>query len=455
MIGKYWLADSNFAKICDMVAKNDLICFTGAGISTTLKLKSGETAPDWKKLLTALSRSIDELSESEKNDLDVLLAGNPSGDRLIEASSILYNKDKDKFFNVLQRSVTLEEGETSETHRAILALRPRGILTYNYDNGHENSIQELPASVKREYAPETVLPSDSEKIRELLKGNLSKPFLLKAHGTFDKRETMVLTSESYRDLFNRYPYYKAFIQHIFTNYQLLVVGFGLSDPDFDILLQNMFSVFGSPIQEHVVIKHRRQKSPKDTLYRLRYGLNFLYVEDFGDIPQILRDASCHAGEVLNTILQDCVSPEIVTRGKAHENIRGLSVMGKKCLADILKARIEKNLAEEPEEHYSNNTENSELVYSYGVIAASAKDKAYKEFLITVVDRSCFSEPVAHALVNLRDLMDVDDLPKIEEWLKRFEVNHFIEDRDNPDENNRVHKYCEAIYYLVRAKYNVK
>ena len=166
------------------------------------------------------------------------------------------------------------------------------------------------------------MASDDKKIKELLKGNLSKPFLLKAHGTFDKRETMVLTSESYRDLFNRYPYYKAFIQHIFTNYQLLIVGFGLSDPDFDILLQNMFSTFGSPIQEHVVIKHKSQKSPKDTLYRLRYGLNFLYVEDFEDMPLILRDASCHAGEILKKILKDCISPKIVERGEAHVNTCG-------------------------------------------------------------------------------------------------------------------------------------
>lgn len=454
MIEKYWLEDNNFAKICDMVAKNDLICFTGAGISTTLKLKNGGTAPNWKDLLTTLSQSIDELSDCEKKDIKILLSGNPSGDRLIEASSILYNKDKEKFLNTLQKSVTLEDGATSETHKTILALRPRGILTYNYDNGHENSIQSLPSNVKKEYFPETVLPSDDKKIKELLKGNLSKPFLLKAHGTFDKRETMVLTSESYRDLFNRYPYYKAFIQHIFTNYQLLIVGFGLSDPDFDILLQNMFSTFGSPIQEHVVIKHKSQKSPKDTLYRLRYGLNFLYVEDFEDIPFILRDASCHAGIILKKILKDCISPKIVERGEAHVNIRSLSIMGKKCLADILRKRIEKNLTEETERLYSKNTENSELVYSYGEIAVSTKDESYKEFLINVVDRSRFSEPVAHALVHLRDLMDTDDLPKIEGWLKKFEINHFIKDENNPDENNRVHKYCEAIYYLVRAKYGV-
>ena len=62
--------------------------------------------------------------------------------------------------------------------------------------------------------------------------------------------------------------------------------------------------------------------------------------------------------------------------------------------------------------------------------------------------------MAHALVHLRDLMNTDDLPKIEGWLKKFEINHFIKDENNPDENNRVHKYCEAIYYLVRAKYGV-
>lgn len=88
------------------------------------------------------------------------------------------------------------------------------------------------------------------------------------HGTAEDIESMVLTRESYRNLLNKYPYYKAFIQHVFTNYQLLIIGFGMSDPDFDSLLQNIFSVFGSPIQEHIVIKHKNEKTSKDTLYKL-------------------------------------------------------------------------------------------------------------------------------------------------------------------------------------------
>lgn len=442
--------NENFKKLCDIVAKNNLVCLTGAGISSGLKVKKYEKAPDWKDLLRNIQIRIEEeigLFDNEKDDLTELLSEEAVGDQLIEAASILYSKNKDIFYEALVDSVDLDKGETSSTHKYILDLSPREIVTFNYDTGHENAMKECDVFDNWD----VILPKDNDAIINTLKNNMSSPFLFKAHGTVNEPETMVLTGTSYRSLFNQYPYYKAFMQHIFTNFNLLIIGFGLSDFDFDILLQNVFSIFGSPIQEHIVIKHIKDKSPKDTLFKLRYGLNFIYVDDFSDIPTILKESTTHPGHSLEKIMRDCIS-NYELRGKSHKEVRKLSDIGKKCLATMLEGKIKANIALEKIDGYSLNTETSEYVYTYGVIASSTKNKEYKEFLINeVVNKSNFSEPIAHALVHLRDVLEREEIRIVEKWLKDFKEKGFTPDTENPDPDNRVYTYCEAIYYLLKAK----
>jgi len=445
----------SFIQLCDLVANNNLICLTGSGVSKRLRNKAGDELPSWFELLTKIKMAIEKsctasFSATEKADLKKLIRKKASGDELIEASSILHEKDKDTFRSVLKDSVDLKEKSFSATHMELLSLCPRGIITYNYDVGHENALD----AINKLGEWEIILPDDKEKMIELIRSGLKKPFLLKAHGSVEKDESMVLTGTFYRELFNRYPHYKAFMQNVFTNYNLLIVGFGLSDPDFDSLLQNLFSVYGSPIQEHVVIRHKKERTPKDTLFRLRYGLNFLYVDEFDDIPILLHECTRHPGDKLNQILEQCISADIDVRDKAHEEVRKLSEVGNACLASILEERILQNIAEETTAGYSENTENSELVYTYGVTASSTKQKRYKQFLIDeVIGKSSFSEPIAHALVHLRDIMDhKTDIPLIEKWLRRFEKQDiFIEDKNNPDPDNRVYKYCDALLSVLKAK----
>ena len=447
-----WKNDRVFEMLCDFVAEGHLVCLTGSGISRGLKLKNEKVSPDWNELLRELTQAQtikDKLTEQQQKNLIDLLVDNAPGENLIEASSILFQADKDAFLDTLSSSVDLKEGETSQIHQKLLDLHPKGILTYNYDVAHENAIKANNAEDKWC----TVIPEDNDKIVEILKNKFEKNFLFKMHGSVKEKLSMVLTRESYRNLFIKYPYYKAFVQQIFTNYHLLIVGFRMSDPDFDMLLQNVFSTFGSPVQEHIVIKHINEKSPKDIVYTLRYGLNFLYIDDFSDIPDILQASTKTQGTIIKNILRNCVDTEISVRGKTHAEVRALSTAGKKCLAGVLENIIKKNIALEDTEGYNLNTETSEYVYTYGVLAVSTKEKHQKDFLIhEVMEKSKFSEPIAHALVHLRDILSLSDLEKVEEWKSKFKNPLFNTDRKNLDENNRVYKYCEAIYYLLLAKH---
>lgn len=119
-----WLEDNAFKMLCDFVAEGNLICLTGSGISRGLKLKNSKRAPDWNELLKELKDSLKGSFEDsdDYDNLTELLVNNAPGENLIEASSILYNIDKEAFLDTLVRSVDLEENETSETHKRLLDL---------------------------------------------------------------------------------------------------------------------------------------------------------------------------------------------------------------------------------------------------------------------------------------------------------------------------------------------
>lgn len=444
----YWRKMSVFNDLCEIVMQNRLVCLTGAGISKGLKLENGNSAPDWKELLLSINEKIDDkLDNEQKEDVRLLLENEPKGEELIEASTILRNADEDKFRKYLVESVKLEKGVFTETHMDLLNLDPNGIITYNYDEAHENSMDK--SSVKSNWT--ILMPHNEEKIKEIIINRFQHKFLLKAHGTVGDEESMVLTRDSYRDLFVKHPSYKAFLQNIFTNYQLLIIGFGFSDPDFDLLIKDIFSSYGSPIQKHIVIKHIREKSSMDTLYKLRYGMNYLYVEKFIDISLILKECAKDGGEYIENIIKQCLSEKLEERSKVHKEIRNLSIIGKKCLAGKLMTKIEKIVEEEKEPSYDRSTELSELVYSFGILLDV--DETYKQFLITnVIEKSIDSEPVAHALTLIASYLTLDDMDKIDKWINRFESNPFRKDPHNPDPHNRNLVYCEYLKVYVEAKY---
>lgn len=445
---KYWRENEAFDTLCEVVMQNRLICLTGAGISKGLKLEDGTKAPDWKELLAELTKSLDDkLSKEQKKDINKLLTDKAIGEELIEAATILKKVDKDLFNKYFTKSIKLEKGAYSDTHKQLLRLCPNGIITYNYDEAHENAMTDM-----GERGDWTVLtPYNETIIKEIILNRFEYKFLLKAHGTVNEEDNMVLTRDAYRDLFVKYPAYKAFLQNLFTNYQLLIVGFGFSDPDFDLLIKDIFSAYGSPIQKHIVIKHEKQKSSMDTFYKLRYGMSYLYVKNFADIPHILNDCISSGGRYMDDVVERCVSKEIKVRSKVHKEIRSMSLVGKRCLASKLIPKIKEIVGMEKQPAYDKSTELSELVYSFGQLLDV--DDAYKNFLIeNIIEKSIDSEPVAHALTTISSYLVMDDIKKIDKWEKRIKENPFRTDKNNPDPHNRTLIYCKYLKAYVEAKY---
>jgi hypothetical protein len=367
-------------------------------------------------------------------DCDQILADqSPPGSFLIEAASILRDGRADRFDSRLRELVTPEDGETSEAHRALAELTPRGYLTFNYDDAHENAV-----GLTTMVLPPLV-PSDEKGLRGVLQTRFAQPFLLKAHGSLHSPEPLVLSYESYRDLFVRQPAYRAFVQSLLTNFHLLIVGFGLSDPDFDLFVGSMASQFGSPLHEHVVIRHStHDRSAQEIELRRRYGIHTLYVDDYPHIPKLLRSAALAAGPRLRPTLEVAVrGASNHERASAHQALRALGPAGRRAiLAELLQM-----LASERDPHYV-----SEIAYTLGKVDA----RASKRTLIDIVDDpSPDPAPKARALTVLREVLEPADVPLIERWRQRFR-KQFI---DPNERGYRLVVYADYLAVYVPAKFN--
>ena len=87
------------------------------------------------------------------------------------------------------------------------------------------------------------------------------PFLLKAHGSlnssFPSSSPMNPTVNCLLNTLST----TCLFRFLLTNYNLLIIGFGLNDPDFDLFLNTIVSQFGSTLHKHIAIRHKKEKSP--------------------------------------------------------------------------------------------------------------------------------------------------------------------------------------------------
>lgn len=421
-----------FPMLCDIANGNSLVAMTGAGISSRLVARYGPgTLPGWYELIERLlHRFRAKLPIEDARDCDSILQEGTKapGSRLIEAASLLRKSCGARFDAAVRRENTPRVGQTSPTHRALLGLHPRGIITFNYDDAHENAAVGFRSKFR------LLLPAQEHAIRLALRQKLEGPFLLKAHGSIHGRAPLVLTYETYRDLLIRQPAYRAFLQAILTNYHLLIVGFGLADPDFDLFLNTIASTFGSPLQGHVVITHVDNSLPgREVELRRRYGIHTLLVKDFGEIPTLIDKAAKTAGPRLRSLLTQAIKGSLGERSRAHAGLRRLGPAGKECAQAWLRGR----LGNERGVHYR-----SELAYSLGVLDASGN----KGELMSIVESSRHSAPVARALTVLRPVLRPGDMKQIRGWTKKFQAKPL-----RGDPKNRLAAYCGYLEIYVPSK----
>jgi hypothetical protein len=449
-----WRLEPVFSRLCDLVASDRLVCLTGTGVSAKVpRASEGRPLPSWPQLIRELRdvvySSVDPAALREVDE--ILDSVWPSGRLLIQAAALLREASPEKFDEALLSAVTSKPGATSDTHLALCGLRPRGVMTFNYDSAHEAAAE----GAGFEYKVLTPAVEDQQEVVNVLADGFSVPFLLKAHGSIGRpSDSLILTAESYRELVVRRPAYRALVQHIFTEFHLLIVGFGMSDPDFDLLIDTLVDAYGAPIRDSVVIRHRREEGPGEVLLRRRYGISTLYVDSFADIPRILNDACSWPGPAMSAALSRSLSSGSTDeRSKAHAELRLLGPAGRALASATLRRELEGAIETGAEPKADFRT--SELVYTLGVLTERMNGVAERQdwdrnkvVIMKVVSQSFSPDPIARALTVLRPLLRPEDLQQVSVWQARFRSPPFVEAA-----HQRLAIYADYLQVYVPAKYD--
>jgi hypothetical protein len=334
-----------FGILCDAVAYRRLVVVTGSGVSVGLAKPGSDptTLPTWHSVLTQLQDRFASRLGSVAADVDLLLSAQPrTSDYLIEAATLIRETVGvgDYRDAVVQLTTSADEARTP-LHDLIEDLEPLGIITFNYDLGHENAYR---ARRRDRHRMHRAIYSDERKLRAVLSEEFRSRFLLKAHGCISRPKTIVLDRASYREVMARQLGYRAFAHHVLARFSALIVGFGLNDPDFGDLLQSFESNFGGGVGEHVYIWKRGQREDEEAralVLRRRYGLVCIFVDSFDDVRTVISDALTHMGPQLRHTITATLkrSAEVEEfrqlRRKAHIELGRLSVAGARVAAAAL------------------------------------------------------------------------------------------------------------------------
>jgi hypothetical protein len=133
--------------LCDAVAYRRLVVVTGSGVSVGLAKPGSDptTLPTWHSVLTQLQDRFASRLGPVAADVELLLSAQPrTSDYLIEAATLIRETVGvgDYRDAVVQLTTAADDARTT-LHDLIEDLEPLGIITFNYDLGHENAYRPL------------------------------------------------------------------------------------------------------------------------------------------------------------------------------------------------------------------------------------------------------------------------------------------------------------------------
>ncbi len=268
-------------KLKNLMKNKKLIIFVGSGISVPSGL------PTWDELLDNFIELCEKLQGTlSKEDQFVKLLDDAKSRKEnypTQVASVLKNKlaeiQKKEIANVYKiiQSWFIDKFSSSQPndyHKLILKTNFPYILTSNYDNLLEKAAMDL--GFFDLYANSFSF-KEADKVAAALYEK--KSCIIHVHGDINSiaLDDFVFTSEDYVKIKNKYPGFTLSIQSLFVNYSVLFVGYGVSDPHLEDLLEELsyyfdWSMFEKLPKYYIALKKDKIDTILDVDSRIIFGV---------------------------------------------------------------------------------------------------------------------------------------------------------------------------------------
>lgn len=280
-------------QLVEQISSGNFILVVGAGVSRTCTDSNGKSPPSWKELIHKLSLAF--TSGTHRTAVRELV----DQGRYLEAAELIRARaqSRAKENDFLQKIAEVTDGgrkandqyQPSQLHETLLGLEPDVLITTNYDRILERASQN--GYNVHSYGSATLG-------RDL---RLGVPVLVKVHGSVDSASEIVLTRSDYTRLRREGAHALEVLQALFLTKTALFVGYSFSDPDIQLLLENILGARGD-IAAHYLLTSKSVPQYQRQLYQFCYGtatVNYAdgdYVE-MGRMLELLR-AQVEANRVI-------------------------------------------------------------------------------------------------------------------------------------------------------------
>lgn len=246
------------------IAQQNSIVFVGAGLSAGLGL------PGWPLLIRQMIDWCEAHGISLPNKADIEILLNDKKDLLAAASALRSKMGDDKYREFLKGVFLRPDLKPTEVHDLLAGLPFVAAVTTNYDHlveeGYRKVHPDEPVSV--------FTHTDHEQLGTAL--NAKRYFVLKAHGTVERPETMVLDSKDYRKLIFKSESYRTFLRSLFLHRTTLILGFSMTDPELLFLLAELKEIFEGHVTTHYALMDVTNTTPTEQeQFEEQYGVKII------------------------------------------------------------------------------------------------------------------------------------------------------------------------------------
>lgn len=262
-------------KFTQTIREGNAGIFAGAGLSRA----SGYV--DWKAFLKPLAQELNLDIEKERDYLSI---------------AQYYRNEFGSRGNINQEILNAFNAEACENENIDIVTR-LPIATYwttNYDKLIENGLKNR--NRKADVKIETDQLANTLRNRDAV--------VYKMHGDADRPANAVLTKDDYVLYEKKRPLFRTILKGDLISKIFLFIGFSFEDPNLDYILDQIHALLDENVAEHYCFFRKVQAadydSREDWIYEsakqefrakdlARYGIQTVFVDDYAEITEILRD----------------------------------------------------------------------------------------------------------------------------------------------------------------------
>lgn len=254
-------------ELIDDIAKRNSVLYLGSGISAASKNDSGKSPATWRKFLEDI---LDARQEKLKTCHDTIKQLLDKGNYLTACEIIVRHLGERDFGELAADEFRRPGYRPNELHKIIFSLDSRLVITPNIDKTYDQyaTTQSNGTVIIKTY-------------RDDIARYLRAPdyLIIKAHGTIDDTDHIVFTHGQYSRVRNDHAAFYRMLDALLLTHTFIFLGCGISDPDIQLVLENLNFSFPGCRPHYMVIPANNLSEDELNCIANNRNLEFLTYEN--------------------------------------------------------------------------------------------------------------------------------------------------------------------------------